>query len=392
MRYPIQVQRLKDTFIQLAGIESPSRQEGPLAEIVAKIFSQEFGTEVLEDSSKGQTGSQTGNLIIRIPGKVNAPPVFFNAHLDTVEPCRGIHVLFKDGIFTSDGTTILGADDKAAIAILIEAARVLKETGLPHPPMEYVFTVCEEIGLLGAKALDTGLLQARAGYALDSIDPEVIINQAPCATRFTVKIIGRAAHAGLNPEHGINSIRLAAEAIARIPMGRLDPDTTANIGLIRGGKATNIVPAEVIVEGEVRSHREERLREVQDKILATFYKVVRENRSENSTGRIPEPLLPLAQTEVRNDYPLMSVSEEHPLVTTAYNAAKSLGRNLRHEKTGGGSDANVFNGKGIATVIMGIGMQKVHTTEEYIRLDDMVSTTELVLEIIRQWRAFPADT
>ena len=385
MHYPIQVERLKEAFVRLAAVESPSRREGDLAEILKDIFSRELGGQVLEDSSTALTGSQVGNLIVRIPGQEGASPLFFNAHMDTVEPCRGIHVLFDDGVFTSDGTTILGADDKAAIAILIEVTRVIRETGMPHPPLEYVFTVCEEIGLLGAKALDTGLLQARAGYALDSIDPDVLINQAPCATRFNVKIVGRAAHAGLNPEHGINSIRLAAKAISKVPMGRLDPDTTANIGLIKGGKATNIVPDEVEIEGEVRSHSEDRLGQVQDEILSIFYKVVRENRPDVPPGRASGPALPVVQTEVMNDYPLMSVPKEHLLVATARRAARSLGRELRSEKTGGGSDANVLNGKGLATVIMGIGMRKVHTTEEFIRLDDMVSTTELVLEIIKQW-------
>ncbi len=386
MIHPIDVQRLKETFIHLASLESPSREEGELAAYLRGLFSEELGAEVFQDSTQDQTGSEVGNLIVRMPGERDADPLFFNAHMDTVEPARGVRVLFENGIFRSDGTTVLGADDKAAIAILIEVSRVLRQAGIPHGPIEYVFTVCEEVGLLGAKAFDPSLIKARAGYALDTVDPDVLINQAPAATRFKVKVLGRAAHAGLNPEQGINAIRLAAEAICRVPLGRLDEDTTANIGVIRGGKATNIVPEEVEVDGEVRSHREERLQEVQDEILAAFHQVVREHRpSPDEMAKGVGQVLPLVHTEVFNDYPRMIVPAEHPVVVTALQAGKALGRGLRVEKSGGGSDANVFNGKGLATVIMGIGMQKVHTTEEFIRLDDMVATAELVVEIIRRW-------
>ncbi|MEA3385606.1 MAG: M20/M25/M40 family metallo-hydrolase [Thermodesulfobacteriota bacterium] len=370
--------RLADTFRQLVSIDSPSREEGAVADWIKRILKEEMGAEVTEDQSHGQTGSESGNIIARIPGtgKIIAP-LFFNAHMDTVEPGRGIKIIFKNGIFQSDGTTVLGADDKAAIAILIETARLLKKHRISHGPIEFLFTVCEEIGLLGAKSLDPDLLEARAGYALDSSDPDVLINQAPCAIRFKVRIIGKAAHAGLHPELGINAIQVAARALAEIPLGRIDEYTTANVGLIHGGKATNIVPEEVELEGEVRSHNPEKLREVQDQILETFHKIALDFKPVENSG------LPLIKTDVIDDYPLMSVSEGHPLITTAVKAAKGLGRKLSLDMTGGGSDANIFNAKGLATVVMGIGMQNVHTTSEHISLDDMVAAAELVLEIIR---------
>jgi tripeptide aminopeptidase len=379
MRLRINRDRLADTFRQLVSIDSPSREEGAVADWIKRTLKKEIGAEVIEDQSRGQTGSESGNIIARIPGTEKIVPLFFNAHMDTVEPGREIKILFKDGIFHSDGTTVLGADDKAAIAILIEAARLLKEHNVSHGPIEFLFTVCEEIGLLGAKSLDPALLEARAGYALDSSDPEVLINQAPCAIRFKVRVIGKAVHAGLHPELGINAIQVAARALAEVPLGRIDEYTTANVGLIHGGKATNIVPEEVELEGEVRSHNPEKLREVQDQVLETFHKIALDFKPVENSG------LPLIKTEVIDDYPLMSVSEEHPLITTAVKAAKGLGRKLRLDMTGGGSDANIFNAKGLATVVMGIGMQNVHTTSEHIRLDDMVATAELVLEIIGKW-------
>jgi tripeptide aminopeptidase len=379
MRLKINRDRLADTFRQLVLMDSPSREEGAVADWIKRTLKEEIGAEVIEDQSCGQTGSESGNIIARIQGTEKVAPLFFNAHMDTVEPGRGIKIILKDGIFHSDGSTVLGADDKAAVAILIEVARLLKEHRVSHGPIEFLFTVCEEIGLLGAKSLDPALLEARAGYALDSSDPEVLINQAPCAIRFKVRVVGKAAHAGLHPELGINAIQVAARALAEVPLGRIDEYTTANVGLIHGGKATNIVPEEVELEGEVRSHNPEKLREVQDQVLGTFHRIALDFNPGGNPG------LPLIKTEVIDDYPLMSVSEEHPLITIAAKAAKGLGRKLRLDMTGGGSDANIFNAQGLATVIMGIGMQNVHTTSEHIRLDDMVATAELVLEIIGKW-------
>ena len=379
MRIRIDRDRLADTFRQLVQMDSPSREEGAVADWIKRTLKKEVGADVIEDQSRNQTGSESGNIIVRIPGTEKVTPLFFNAHLDTVEPGRGIKVIFKDGVFRSDGTTVLGGDDKAAVAILIEVARLLKEYRVSHGPIEFLFTVCEEIGLLGAKSLDPALLEAKAGYALDSSDPEILINQAPCAVRFKIRVVGRAAHAGLNPELGINAIQVAARALAEVPLGRIDELTTANVGLIRGGKATNIVPEEVELEGEVRSHNHRKLREVRDQILEIFHRVAQD------FGPVENAGLPLIKAEVIDDYPLMSVSEEHPLVATAEKVAKELGRKLRPGMTGGGSDANIFNAKGLATVIMGIGMQNVHTTSERISLDDMVASAEFVLEIIGKW-------
>jgi tripeptide aminopeptidase len=390
MHIRINRNRLADTFRQLVQIDSPSREEGTVADWIKRTLKEEIKADVIEDQSRNQTGSESGNIIVRIPGTEKVVPLFFNAHLDTVEPGRGIKAIFKDGIFQSDGMTVLGSDDKAAVAILIEVARLLKEHRVSHGPIEFLFTVCEEIGLLGAKSLDPALLEARAGYALDLSDTEVLTNQAPCAIRFKVRVVGKAAHAGLNPELGINAIQVAARALAEVPLGRIDEYTTANVGLIHGGKATNIVPEEVELEGEVRSHDPQKLREVQDQVFGTFHRVAQDfkplkNQSRNNSG------LPLIKTEVIDDYPLMSVSEEHPLITTAAKAAKGLGRKLRLDMTGGGSDANIFNAKGLATVIMGIGMQDIHTTSEHISLDDMVATAEFVLEIIRVWNPGPKE-
>ncbi|HID98635.1 MAG TPA: M20/M25/M40 family metallo-hydrolase [Thermodesulfobacteriaceae bacterium] len=376
--------RLARTFMELVRTDSPSREEGRAASMVGKMLASLPATEILEDASRSRTGSDTGNIVVRLRGNKPAPPLFFNAHLDTVEPGRNIKPELKDGIFRSDGTTILGADDKSAVAILIEAAMILAENRIPHGPVEFVFTVCEEIGLLGAKAFDPALIEARHGYALDSTDTSAIINSAPCAIRFKIRLLGRSAHAGLDPENGVNAILIASRAMAGLQLGRIDEITTANIGVMRGGTATNIVPDEVTVEGEVRSHDPRRMQQVQDSILAAFHQTVLDWEPSDCDKSGPDRR-PAVQTEVTDDYPLMSVPEDNPLITTALASAEKLGRNLKLAQTGGGSDANVFNGKGMSTVIMGVGMQKVHTTSEYILLDDMISTTRLVVEIIQNW-------
>ncbi len=384
--FSINRQRLADTFMSLVRIDSPSREEAAVAEWIKKNFEAFRGCSACFDNSMESTGSQCGNLIIHIDGDIDAPPLFFNAHMDTVEPGRGIIPVFDGTVFRTDGTTVLGSDDKAAIAILFEVVRCLREQGISHGSIDIVFTVCEEIGLLGAKALDTSLLRAKAGYALDTTDPDTLINRAPEAVRLVIDVTGRAAHAGINPEEGINAIQVAARALARIPLGRIDHETTANIGTIHGGKATNIVPEKVRMEGEVRSHDSAMLRKVQDRIAGAFLRAADEYRAETAGSEhqgTPEP--PFVQTEVFHDYPAMSVPEDHPLTAAAKRAAESAGRKLRVETTGGGSDANILNSKGLDTLILGIGMQNVHTTSEFILLEDMVRTARLTAGIILEW-------
>ncbi len=366
--------------MDLVRIDSPSRHEGQVANFIKKWFKQHVPeATVVEDNSQLDTGSDTGNIIVKVPGEKKAPSLFFNAHMDTVEPGRGIRPIFENGIFRTDGSTVLGGDDKAAIAIMMETVIGIREQKIPHGPLELLFTTCEEIGLLGAKALDPTLMESRAGMALDTEDPNTVINRAPAAIRFELTITGIASHAGLYPEKGISAIKVAAHAIDMAPQGRIDVETTCNIGLIKGGTATNIVPDLVKVQGEVRSHDEAKLKKVQDELIGCFYQSAKKFRKKESDTH------PYVSAEVEDDYPLMSVPEEHPIVKTVLSAGSALGRKLELEMTGGGSDANILNNKGLTTIILGIGMHKVHTTDEYIRLDDMKDSCILACEIIRQW-------
>lgn len=372
----IQQDRLARTFADLVRIDSPSRQEGRMCQELRRIF-EGMGAATVVDGAGEAVGGESGNLVVRFPGGVDGPPLMLNAHMDTVEPGRGIQPVLADGVFHSDGTTILGADDKSAIAILIESLRALQESGLPHTPVEVVVTVCEEIGLMGAKHLDFSLITARYGYALDTTDTRAIIVRAPTANRIEIELFGRDAHAGAAPENGINAIHLAAKALADLQIGRIDAETTCNIGTIQGGTATNIVPNRVLLKGEARSHDPAKLEAVTKTIVDRFETVVAAHRATSEDG------LPRVEVRVEKDFPHTRIPEDHPVVVLAKRAAENLGREIVPRMTGGGADANIFFEKGIVTGVLGTGMRDMHTVRESIALTDMVYMAELVAEIVR---------
>ncbi len=368
--------RLAESFMALTSIDSVSRQEAKISDEIRKILAP-FAGEIIIDSAGEKAGSDTGNLIAKIKGNRDVPPLMFNAHMDTVQPGVGVNPQFNDGVFTSDGTTILGADDKSAIAIIIEALQILHENNIPHGPLEIVITICEEIGLLGAKNLDFNLLSAEYGYAIDTADTECIVTRAPAANRFEIEVHGKDAHAGADPENGINAILLASQAISRLTLGRIDAETTCNIGVIEALGATNIVPNLVRIKGEVRSHDESKLEKVTRTIVDAFENVVSDYRKEFATNELPR-----VEIDIENEFNRTFIPDDHPVVLLAQQAAENLGRQMITKKTGGGSDANVFFGKGVITGVIGTGLKDIHSVRESIRIDDMEKTVRLLLEII----------
>jgi len=378
----INEKRLSQYFLNLVSIDSVSRCEGGMARYI-KSQLESLGKEVIEviiDNTGQKLQSETGNLIAKLKGGMKGvPPLLFNAHLDTVQPGKGVEVEFLDGTFRSKGDTILGADDKSAIAIMLEILNVLREESISHGDLEIVFTVCEEVGLLGSKNLDYSLLMAPYGYTLDVSSTSSIVNKAPAANRVRFKVHGLEAHAGVCPEAGINAIAVASDAISKIKLGRIDEETTANIGIIKGGMAINIIPNLVEIEGEVRSHSQKKLDHYTGHMQKTFEIAAGACQRDTSKGT-----LPYVETSVERDYPMMVVDHDHPVVKLASKAAQKLGKALETKSTGGGSDANIFNSKGITTVLLGTGMQEVHTTKEYIKLKDMVESAQLILEIIKE--------
>ena len=368
--------RLAETFMALVKIDSISREEAQVSGMIQEIMA-DLGADIVVDNAGEKVNGDTGNLIARLKGNAQVPPMMLNAHMDTVEPGRGIVPVLKDGVFTSQGDTILGADDKSAIAIIIETLQVIKENNLICGPLEVVFTVCEEIGLMGAKHLDFKHISAEFGFALDANDTRGVVTRAPSANRLEIAVHGKEAHAGAAPEKGINAIQMASQAIADLNLGRIDEETTCNIGVIQGGLATNIVPNLVTIKGEVRSHDPGKLEAVTQAIVTAFETVVADNtKASKGVGT------PTVDALVKHDFIRTHIAEDHPVVALAEKASRNLGREMACKTTGGGADANVFFQQGIITGVLGTGMQNMHTVNESVRLDDMIEAVELLLEIL----------
>ncbi|MBE9536196.1 MAG: M20/M25/M40 family metallo-hydrolase [Proteobacteria bacterium] len=370
----INEKRLVEQFMELLRIESPSRREGKIMHYLRGVL-EGLNIEVFEDDAAASTGGDCGNLLGKMAGKGNeAPPILLNAHMDTVRPGENIEPIIEGGIVRSAGDTILGADDKSGIAIMLELVKVLKENDISHAPLELLFTASEEIGLLGAKHFDVSRLESRFGYSLDSSQTGGLVFAAPAAKHIKVIFSGKEAHAGLAPEEGVSAIELASRAIAAMPLGRIDDETTANIGLIGGGSATNIVPGIAHIEGEARSHNPEKLKKQIEAMVDSCKNAVNEKAGSGAS----------LDVEIHADFPSMRLSDTSRAVTLAKSSAESLGAPLSMVVAGGGSDANIFNEKGLDLAILGTGMSKVHTNEEEIKIEDMLSCARLVLEIIQE--------
>jgi len=368
----INAERLLTEFLELVRISSPTRGEKEVAAILREKL-EGLGFDVAEDGAGAAIGGNCGNLIANLPGSVpEAPVLLLSAHMDCVEPCRCVQPQVVDGMVRSSGDTVLGADDKAGLAAILEAVRSVRERGIAHGPIQVVFTIAEEGGLNGAKHIDRSRLRADFGYVLDSSGtPGEIIVKAPGQNRISTKIYGRAAHAGIAPEEGVNAIVLAARVISQIPDGRIDEETTANIGIMSGGLATNIVPEAAEIIGETRSCSLSKLEALTEQIVDAFVQgaAARGGRAEVAVSRLYDPYV---------------LTADLPVVKLAKTAVQALGWQPELRATGGGSDANYYNAYGIPCAVLGIGMQKVHTTAEFIKVADLCRTAELVLEIIRQ--------
>ncbi len=370
----INPKRLGQRFESLVKIDSLSRQELDVALELEKILT-DMGASVCYDGAKDKVNGNCSNLVAKFKGNVGVEPVFLSGHMDTVAPGKGIKVQFKDGIFKSDGTTVLGADDKSAIAIILEVMEVILEDKLDYPPVEIIFTVCEEIGLLGAKNFDYSLMDSKFGYILDSTDTQGIVTKAPAANKITIKIHGKAAHAGAAPENGVNAILVTSKAISGLTLGRIDAETTCNLGTIKGGVATNIVPEFVEIQGEARSHDLKKLESVTNDIVNAFYESAKSFKIDSQFPRI--------EALVENDFPHTNIPEDHRVILLAKKAAQNIGIAMENKTIGGGADANIFFGKGIVAGVLGTGMTDVHTLDESIALSDMENSAKLVLEILK---------
>lgn len=357
-------QRALDTFLELVRIDSPSGQEDRIAGRLAEDL-RALHMEVHRDIA--------GNLIARRAGRgrlAREELVLLGAHMDTVQPGTGIQPQILDGVIRSGGSTILAADDKAGITAILEALRSADEQQLDIRPVEVVFTVQEETGLTGAKKLDIKNLHAKRGAMLDSNGPVGnIVTQGPAQNQIKAVIYGKAAHAGVAPETGVNALVAAARALAEMRLGRIDAETTANVGVIRGGIATNVVPDRIELEGETRSRDEAKLAQ-----QTAHMKSLLEETAQATGGR--------AEVQIERSYDAINLAPDAPWVKLVERAVLACGLEPQLTATGGGSDANILNGKGIATVNLGVGFGLPHSVDEHLAVADLVKACTLVLAIL----------
>ncbi len=364
--------RLVEEFLELVQVDSETKFEAEMAEVLKEKFAS-LGVEVFEDDSKEKTGHGAGNLICSLKGtKSDAEPIYFTSHMDTVVPGKNIKPQIKDGYIQSDGTTILGADDKAGLAAILEMIRLLQENNVEHGNIQFIITAGEESGLVGAKALDPSLIKASYGYAIDS-NGEVgdIIVAAPYQAKIFATIKGKTAHAGVEPEKGVSAITIAAKAISKMKLGRIDEETTANIGRFEGGKQTNIVADHAEILAEARSLDKEKLDRQTEAMKKAF-----EEAADQLGGE--------AEVEVKLMYPGYKQSSDDRVVEVARRAAKVIGRESELLQSGGGSDANIIAGFGIPTVNLAVGYEEIHTTKERISIENLVKITEWITAIVME--------
>ncbi|MBM4403731.1 MAG: M20/M25/M40 family metallo-hydrolase [Candidatus Cloacimonetes bacterium] len=364
---------IEDYFIDLVSLDSESHDERGMADRLTADL-KAMGALVTEDDAAASTGGNAGNIFARFPGIADKAPILLCAHIDTVKPGCGIKARKTGTRIESDGTTILGADDKSGVAQIIHGIRKAQGAGIPLAPIEVLFTVCEEIGLLGAKAFDKSVIRSALGYAFDSRDLNSLTIAAPSQNSIRIDIFGKEAHAGVEPEKGINAIRIAAEAISIMPMGRIDFETTCNIGVINGGISGNIVPNHVHIKGEARSHNARKLQQVCDDMRRAVELTVEKHEHDSYKAK--------ADISIRTEYTKFNIADDHPVIANAINAMLRIGLKADLRKGGGGSDANIINAAGIPMIICGTGMTGYHTVEEHIEIADLEKGVELVAALI----------
>ena len=377
--------RMTEHVMDLIRIDSLSKKEKDVA-VKLQAEMEELGATCVYDSAGEKVGGNVGNLLVKL--EANSPnirPFFLSAHMDTVGPGEGIKPRIDDGVMRSDGTTILGSDDKSGVSVIVEVLRTLKENKIPHGDIEIAFTICEEIGLLGAKHMDISKFRARHGIVLDSSTPTRLVLRCPSAEKMEFIVHGLEAHAGLCPENGISAIEIASEAIANMKLGRIDDVTTSNIGIIEGGSATNIVPNLVRVVGEARSHNEDTLKAQVSHIRKCFHDAVSKYEvtlKDEKNGEGKTYYAKLEET-IERSYEKMDVPADAYTTGLVDMAVKNLGHEIRHHTSGGGCDANYFNKMGIECVHLGTGMYELHTVNEHLGLEEFYRSASIVLEAIK---------
>lgn len=366
----IHKERIISEFIELTTIDAPSFGERNMADVLRSKL-EAIGFVVTEDEAGNAYGSDCGNLYGYLEGEIEGEPLLFSAHMDTVEPALGKRaVLHENGRITSSGDTILGADDVAGLVSILEAIRSIREEGLPHRSIEVLFPIAEEVYAKGSKEVDYSTIRSKEAYVLD-LSGKVgrAAYTAPSILSFQALIQGKAAHAGFCPEEGIHSIAIAAKVIGRLSLGRVDEVSTVNIGTITGGKATNIVPEECRIEGEIRSFDHEHAL----KLLLEIEEIMNDEVTKvGATYQWQEKINCVAYQTDLNGKTAQRYRE----------ACKVIGIDCEFVKTLGGSDCNTFSQEGITGLVLSNAMNQVHSCEEYTQVEEIILSTRIVRELM----------
>ena len=356
-------------FLELAALRSPPGEEREVADAVLRYLRQ-LGLDPDEDDAGARIGSTMGNVYARIEPTAAGTPLFFCAHLDTVPPDGELQPVVEDGVVRNGGGTILGADNKAAVVAMLEGVRRVLAENRPHAGIELLFTPMEEVGLKGAGAFDCSRLRAHVGYVYDQGSPigEIVLG-APWAQAMEVRFHGRASHAGMFPEEGRSAIAAAARAIADLRLGRVDEDTTANVGVISGGTGGNIVPEWCTFLAEARSHDERKLGEIVQEMLDAYSFAATATECE-------------VEVAVNKQYTGYRFKRDDDAVRLAADALARCGFEPTYVLSGGGADANVFNLYGLRCVNLANGMTDIHTPDERIAVADLEAMVEVTLALV----------
>lgn len=371
--YEINKERLLNSFLEMAKVNAPGQNEKAMADYLIPIL-EELGFSYKFDRAHKEFNGNCGNLIAYWEGtNPDIEPFFFSAHLDTVLPTKGLKPVIKDDVIYSDGTTILGADDRSAIAAYLEGIRVIQENNIETGPIELILTVNEQAGLVGAKHLDYSLVKSKEGYVFDSTgDVGMIITQGSFSSRIHITINSTSAHIGLNPEDGISAFEIAAEALRNVNLGKITDGLVANIGIVFGGEFTSIIPGKVTLSGEVRSFTKEGLDDQLEHMKHEFEKAAKDRESE-------------VEVEFEKKYSGFKISDSDKLLQIAKAATESLDVHTYTTPTLGGADTNVLNENNLKTLTFGNGYKNLHTFREYIPIDQLNKGAELVISIIDKW-------
>jgi tripeptide aminopeptidase len=371
----IERQAMIDEFCEFVRIDSLSCKEARFAALLEERL-RALGLDTEYDDAHRPIGGEVGNLIARLAATdPSLPTLMLQSHMDTVGPGEGIKPVVGETHITSAGDTILGADAKAGCCVILSAVREVVQSGIPHGELQVVYCIAEEIGLLGAYHLDYTRINPDYCYVFDGGKlPGTMTTAAPSAYKLTYRMRGLAAHAGVRPEAGVNAIAAAAQGIGRMKLGRIDFETTANIGVVSGGTARNIVPDLCVLKGEARSHDEEKLNR-----QVAHMRMCLEHAAEETGATLEEP-------EVEASYRCFHLPDDAPIVRHAQGAAQALGFEPVIQAGGGGSDANVFNQHGFPALICATGSEGAHTLQERLDIDAMVGCARWLVEIIRRAR------